>query len=139
AWAVRRVADPAAPEPDVLVLGHRPLRARAAEELLVPPRVLRQAQRAAELPAVLEQTLAVGLVVDVEAELEGLARPPPRQVEELQELVVLAPVVDVAVVDDVLSLLAPVPDRRVGYGRAVERRRPQLEVDRLAGLLVLEA
>ena len=71
----------------------------------------------AHAPAVLLQHLLVLGLVARQRQLERL-RGALREVEELQELVVLAPAVALAVELDLAPRLAPVADRGEALGRA---------------------
>src|SRR5581483_8503100 len=68
------LAEPAAAQAHVLILGHRPLRARATEQLLIAERLERRQQRALDPPAVLDEPRAVAGVVDVQPQIEAHAR-----------------------------------------------------------------
>src|SRR4029453_10058060 len=100
------VAEPAASQPHVLVLGHRELAARAGDVRAIRLKVVGQRHRVDEPPAVSCQqghrlrvllvtrdpaALAVaGVTPDRQGQLERLRRP-TRQVDHLEELVMLAP------------------------------------------------
>src|SRR5581483_3863021 len=105
------IAEPAAAQADVLVLGHGDLAERTADVAAVRVQGSREVQCVDDLPSVaLEQGAVVGGEA-AEAQLEGLAGD-RWQVEELRELDVLAPGVDLPFVLDVAVTLAPVADRR---------------------------
>src|SRR4051812_34792198 len=81
----------------------------------------------------------VALLVTAQGQLEGLAGP-PRQVEELQELVVLAPVVDLAVEDHLPPRLLPVADGGERLAAALAALAfPEVQHDRLPRGLEIEA
>src|SRR5262249_58141661 len=106
------LAEPAAPQADILVLGDGELRAGAPEVgWILPEDVLRELERADHAPPVPLQVLGVAPIVGLQRQLERL-RSAPRQVEELLPFMVLAPAVDLAVVLHVPAFLAVVPDGR---------------------------
>ena len=74
-----------------------------------------------------------GGLVDADGQLEGQRRPAPRQVEEPLEFAVLGPVVALALVGDVLALVVPGGDRRVGRAGWRVGVPPQVHQHRLAG------
>src|SRR6266568_7078266 len=93
------VAEPSAAWSDVLILGDREFAARAQDVLPVRDNVLRQGHGIDGPPAVAANELD-RFVVSSERELERLGRP-PGQLDELEELCVLAPDVRLAVPLDV--------------------------------------
>ena len=105
------VAEPAGAQAHVLVLRDRELAARAGDVVAVGVGVGREVERVPHLPAVALEHLLVLRLVARQRQLERLGRA-LRQVDELQELVVLAPAVALAVEDHVAPRLAPVADRR---------------------------
>ena len=78
-------------------------------------------------PLLLQQRQLL-LVHAAQRELEGLARAGGK-VEELEELRVLAPGVDLALVGERMQVLPPVGDRREGIARAGAVGRPEVGED----------
>src|SRR5581483_9335750 len=125
------LAEPAALQAHVLVLGDGELGARGAYVVAVLPGILREAVGVGEAPAVLvEEGAALGVeVVHAERELDR-PRDAARQPDEFAELAVLAPEVGVAAKLD-RAVLAPVADGRVGVARGL-RAGPEVEDHGLA-------
>ena len=115
------VAEPAGAQAHVLVLRHRVLAARARDVVTVVIRVDREVERMTDLPSVALEQLLVSRFIARQRQLERLGRS-LRQVDELHELVVLAPAVALAVEDHVAPRLAPVADR----GQLLAGARPSL-------------
>ena len=124
------VAEPAAAQPHVLVLGDRELAARLADVLPIGVEVLVECRGVTDAPSVRREHLAVLIERVHEGELERLVAV-ARQVDELLELEVLAPVVGLAAEGDRAVRLTPVGDRRERLGCAAVKRRPEIHHDRL--------
>src|SRR5262245_24261921 len=138
------IAEPAAPQSHVLVLGHRELAARARDVRAIRLHVVGQRHRVDEPPAVSSQqghrlrvllvtrdpaALAVaGVAPDCQGQLERLRRP-TRQVDHLEELVMLAPRVGLALPLHVLARLPPARHRREAGTRRAGRGLPPVEHD----------
>src|SRR5262249_25897133 len=108
------IAEPAGPEANVLVLGDGELASRAAQVVAIRLEVSGEARGAPDAPPMRTQPRRVVAVQGGRGQLERLGRP-EREVEKLQELVVLAPGVELALPADVLARLPPVRDG--GEGR----------------------
>src|SRR5216683_1665002 len=90
------IAEPAAPQADVLVLGHCELSTRIRDETLIRVEVHRKIQRVTHVPAAALQQLPV-VAVEAAQRKHELRTGTRRQFQKLLELQVLAPVVDLTV------------------------------------------
>src|SRR5262249_57785839 len=89
------MADPAAPRRRVLIFGDGELSARAADVSPILVEIAREARRIAHAPALAFEQEAVRIAVRRQGELEAL-RGQRRQIDDLQELMVLAPLIGLA-------------------------------------------
>jgi hypothetical protein len=124
------VAEPAAAQPDVLVLGDGELPSRSGDVSAVGVEIGGDPQGIANAPAMLGEQQAVLVGAAGQGELEGLRRA-FGQVEDLQELEMLAPLIGLARELDA-PLLAPVGDRREDLPLPLVLVLPMLEHDGLA-------
>src|SRR6266540_5753290 len=132
------IAEPAAAQADVLVLRHGELAPRLADIGTIGVDVRREAQGIPHQPSVVLEQPAVLVFIAAQRQLEALAGS-DRQIDELHELVVLAPVIDLSAIHDLAPWLPPVADRRKGVGGSVTKWRPEIEHDRLPCRDELEA
>src|SRR4029077_12710278 len=98
------IAEPARAEPDVLVLGDRELRPRAADEVAVAVEVAVERPRLAHGEAEPLELLLVARLVPAEREIERLSRASGQR-QELAPLGVLAPAVRLPAVADAAPAL----------------------------------
>src|SRR5207253_7060279 len=106
------IAEPSGSEPYVLILGNRELASRSADVVPIGAGVAREGKGVSHVPAVLFEQRAVLRGCPRKSQFEGLPGP-RRELEKLQEFLVLAPAVGLAAEPDVTPLLPPVTDRRV--------------------------
>src|SRR5262249_15409178 len=124
------VAEPARAQPDVLILGDGELAARAGDVVAIGVDVLGDRRDVAEEPAVPVEERPVRVVEAAESELEAVAGV-ARQLEQLEDLRVLAPRVRLVSDLQVPPELPPVADRRVERSRPDVAAVPEVEDDRL--------
>src|SRR5205807_2450059 len=87
-------AEPAAAWPRVLILRNRELTAGVTDIAAVVTNIARDARRIADLPSFALEQHAVFFLVGRQRQLEPLRRP-LRQIDDLEELVMLAPFVHI--------------------------------------------
>src|SRR5205823_5987743 len=126
------VAEPTSSESHVLIFGDREFTARLADVLPIRIGIARQPRRRDDAPPSTLEHLLINLIVSAEGELEGL-RGAPRQVDEFQELKMLAPVVDLSEEFHLAILLLPVANCREALRAGVFERLPEIHDDRLTG------
>ena len=105
------IAEPAAAESDVLVLGDRELASRRGDVTTIFVEIRGKVQRVPHVPALAQEHLPIRLVVLAQRQLEALLHA-GGEIEELEELVVLAPGVALAPEDQLALPLPPVADGR---------------------------
>src|SRR5207302_4405290 len=111
------LAKPAAAQADILILGHREFPARPADVLPVGIQIRRESQRVPHFPALTLQQALIGLLVTAQGQLKRLTRL-PGQIDELEELQVFTPVVDLPLELDLPVRLPPVADGGESVARA---------------------
>src|SRR5206468_1192826 len=117
------IAEPAAAQPDVLVLRDSELAARLADVISIRLFVGRDIQRVPNAPAFLLQHPLVIFGITAQRQLERLLRP-PREIDELEELVMFAPVIRLPAEMHLPERLRPIADGRETLAVAAAERLP---------------